>query len=64
MTFDEMGVSIENNAKAIENNAKAIARLELELKDGLERLESKQERGQERLENILFDILRELNGDE
>lgn len=57
VTLGEMGVSIENNAKA-------IARLEIELKDGLERLESKQERGQERLENILFDILRELNGDE
>ena len=53
VTLGEMGVSIENNAKA-------IARLEL----GLERLEIKVESGQERIENILFDILRELNGDE
>ena len=58
MTLGEMGVSIENNAKAIENNAIAIERL----MDGLERLEIKVERGLERLENLLIDILRQRNG--
>ena len=57
LTLGEMGVSIENNAKA-------IAQLEVALEQGLERLENKQDRGQERLENILLDILRNLNGDE
>ena len=60
MTLGVMSESIDKNAKAIENNAKAIARLER----GLERLENKQDRGQDRIENILFDILRNLNGDE
>ena len=64
LTLGEMGVSIENNAMAIENNAKAITHLEVALEQGLERSENKQDRGQERLENILFDILRNLNGDE
>ena len=51
MTLGEMNESIENNAKAIER-----------LEDGLERLEIKVERGLERLENLLIDILRQRNG--
>ena len=59
-SIDKNAKAIENNAKAIENNAKAIERLE----EGLERLEIKVERGLERREKLLIDILRQRNGDE
>ena len=54
-----LGETLGEMRESIENNSMGIARLER----GLERLEDEQKRGLEHLEDILFEILRQRNGD-